>query len=668
MDRKSLWQKLTNLLFRDHNEQNRSVRIKPRSENEDAFSVHRKSVLNSNQTNDETEETEARSVQSALAMPLENKQVPIRQEESSKAGEISSSPVENDSTSEVGREYHNKTKEGHNEHNSKKTVTDESDASLQSRCKDFEWPELSSTNDGLSQQHNAVREIIERIRKSKSASRTIKAVTRQSTEPVIKKTSGKASDLYPISPILDHATQYPGSPRKQVKSIVIGLDWGTSCTKVILRDPYGINSPTYLVDFEELGVAGQTYLLPSSIFISEDGVASLVDQRNGSSIDDIKLRLLQPGNGLISVGTNGGAYSYEVAALYIAATLRYIRKWFLCEQADIYKSFFIDWEFNLGIPAKGYDDSAICNVFMEVARVGWWLSAQEGPLSLDRVRDGFNESRNGTLDAGLHDYALNVIPEVAAQVVGYAKSKHRRQGLHVLVDVGAATLDAAGFILSESEGEDGYSILSAEVEPKGAFKLHRERIGAVVNSCKQWGRIYPEYSAWCEDLSSKCHPQVLVPAGMSEYYPPRIRERYRVPNEPDESYRNLCWRTVHKVLDEIRKRKDPNAAAWRRGLPIFLCGGGQDVEPYIKGLMNVRSWWKTNTKVAPFEIRVLPRPENLKADGLKEKDYHRISVAYGLCYPVDQIGKVKPPSAVRDFIVENRKENGINYEDTKDWT
>lgn len=75
--------------------------------------------------------------------------------------------------------------------------------------------------------------------------------------------------------------------------------------------------------------------------------------------------------------------------------------------------------------------------------------------------------------------AIEVVPEVAAQAVGYARSTLRDPGLHLLVDVGATTLDICGFILHQAEGRDRYELLTTTVERLGALELHRERLGAL---------------------------------------------------------------------------------------------------------------------------------------------------------------------------------------------
>lgn len=62
-----------------------------------------------------------------------------------------------------------------------------------------------------------------------------------------------------------------------------------------------------------------------------------------------------------------------------------------------------------------------------------------------------------------------LFPEFVAQVAVYARSPQRQDGLHLLVDCGAGTLDIATFNVGRQPGtnEDIYPILQSEVAPLG---------------------------------------------------------------------------------------------------------------------------------------------------------------------------------------------------------
>ena len=69
-------------------------------------------------------------------------------------------------------------------------------------------------------------------------------------------------------------------------------------------------------------------------------------------------------------------------------------------------------------------------------------------------------------------------------------------------------------------------------------------------------------------------------------------------------------------------------------------------------------------KWSGFTRKDIPKPETLLAEGLYARDYHRLSVAYGLSFSFDDIGKIVPPSEIGDIplVKTNRKYDFIAKE------
>jgi len=454
----------------------------------------------------------------------------------------------------------------------------------------------------------------------------------------------------------------PGSFR----NLTIGFDWGTSCTKIVIRDPYGPNSPSFLVDFKDHGDSDISYLLPSRIYTDAQGKASLTKTRGGKSFSEIKLHLMHHADQPFPHFADGRPV--ELAALYVACGLRYARRWFLREYKSIYGRDEIEWEFNLGIPAASHDDEEICSVFEQVARIAWGLSLED-EITLDRAREAFRKDEKGVFDAGIPDYGVHVVPEVAAQVAGYARSSLRRPGLHVLVDVGAATLDIAGFILREDEGEDRYSILTAGVHPLGAYRLEQERV-SYLSQLSQKVLATDVREEWARNMAVRSSdPMRHVPSDIREYFPEEVWGKIELTEEknPDSSFGNACFKALYATVHELREKRDPRSRSWDQGLPIFMAGGGQHVEVYLDAVKELNKWRGRFMTVAPFRIMALPSLENLNAPDLRNEDAHRFSVAYGLGFPFDDIGTIRPPHEISDLDLEVTRSPSYNYQDTKAW-
>jgi hypothetical protein len=73
--------------------------------------------------------------------------------------------------------------------------------------------------------------------------------------------------------LLPNATQFEGTGESPPKDIVIGFDFGTSCTKVVLQDPP--SRTAYAVPFGEHGNPDNPFLLSSKLGLTSDGKCRL---------------------------------------------------------------------------------------------------------------------------------------------------------------------------------------------------------------------------------------------------------------------------------------------------------------------------------------------------------------------------------------------------------
>ena len=215
--------------------------------------------------------------------------------------------------------------------------------------------------------------------------------------------------------------------------------------------------------------------------------------------------------------------------------------------------------------------------------------------------------------------------------------KHRVNGMHMLVDVGASTLDVSTFIIHSQGEEDVYSILWPDVQPLGAYVLHQRRIK---KSSKLFQKKIENLECLCDGIS----PLPDIP----QYLPEPCSDDYECVRLCDSHLLEECSRNIRSVIRITRERRNPLSGAWSTGLPVFLCGGGSKVGLY-KSIFPHAAEKLAATKFGGFEIKNLPKPTNLEADDLPVADYHRIAVAYGLSFSGIDIGKIIPPRDVKDL-------------------
>ncbi len=425
---------------------------------------------------------------------------------------------------------------------------------------------------------------------------------------------------------LSDLLQFEEKPSGLEVDVVIGLDFGTSSAKVALQTPYKLGGQVTFVDFGPLAHPSARHLLPVALHVSVDGSLSL--ERPADHLETrghLKLELLaRDGQRSPRREQEGSAW----AAAFLALTLRAARRHLIETQWEAYGHDKLRWSFNLGIPSAGYDDDAIRERFLLVARAGWSLSLRGTAPTLATATAAVEHAASGL--GGGED--IDVIPEVAAEVVGYARSRRRRDGLHVVLDIGASTLDVCSFSLHSKHGDDVYSLLTADVQLLGLLELHSRRMEAA-------GGI-PPFDGVPRDLVQPLPgPESIAEASIR-----------RAIARCDEAFAESARQVLARTLLDLKSHRDPHAPAWREGLPLFVSGGGASSEvvgSLIRGSDDIgRKIWVDyaglRRQAFPFPAEVSP------GEGLTDGEFARLCVAFGLSFPSIKIGTIEAPQLVPD--------------------
>ncbi len=413
------------------------------------------------------------------------------------------------------------------------------------------------------------------------------------------------------------------------QDIVIGLDFGTSCTKVVVQDPS--RRTAWAVPFAEFAVKGNPYLLPTKVIVGTDGTLTLSGK--GTAILDLKIALMSAAAIAVKEAVTEGIAltARQLCAAYLALIVRLARSWFSRTTSAIYGRTALLWQLNLGVPSSSLSDSNQIDVFKQVARAAWALSQKEGPLHWRDVVAADQASLSDSFAFGLDRDHLNVYPEIAAEVSGYARSDARQSGLHLMVDIGASTLDVSTFILFDREGADNFSFLVTDVQKRGSFYLHRSRV---------------------ESLERLIRAR-FDPLDMLEPIPDDAREL--LPTDADAAsidgaFSSECRTVLGQVISTTKANRAGGEPQFRprepTSLPVFFCGGGSLVKFYGRVLTAFDRSLRKSMNVGAFDIQPLPMPRRLNAPELATHDYHRLAVAYGLSFRYLDLATVIPPAAI----------------------
>ena len=91
----------------------------------------------------------------------------------------------------------------------------------------------------------------------------------------------------------DYYLQYDKTGDSGECDLVIGLDFGTSASKVVIQAPDLQGSPSYAINFGKYSHTSMPYLLPTELWINKkDYTCTLRNCDDSTQVKDIKLDLL----------------------------------------------------------------------------------------------------------------------------------------------------------------------------------------------------------------------------------------------------------------------------------------------------------------------------------------------------------------------------------------
>jgi len=420
---------------------------------------------------------------------------------------------------------------------------------------------------------------------------------------------------------------------QEICDLVIGLDLGTSCTKVVVQSPFRHKKWSQAIPLNEN--YREPYLIPTQLFYdAESGVTDIVDFSGAKRFQNLKLRFIdKPNQSVCTLKDGHVACIRDFSVAFIANILFKTREWIFENCSDKFRQFKLIWHLNMGIPSSNFRKQYFA-LYKAIALAGWNQSTSSKDITLQDASLCYEAgSQNG--NDSIHPELVNIIPEVTAEVVNYARSESRNSGLHVIVDIGASTLDVAGFELYERSGKDNYSLIETQVRRLGAYRCHLARI-------REMKRLILQEYALDEEFSD---PSYRVHQTLEEYLPQIELDTI---SERDFTFRKLVRVCTGKVIKLLHNESDPLAKAWETGLSIFLCGGGQYVDLYQSVLRDIEAdWQRYNSKMRFRVTRLDQRPSNFHGEGA---EFHRLAVAYGLSFPKDEFGDIWPKPKKRKII------------------
>lgn len=428
--------------------------------------------------------------------------------------------------------------------------------------------------------------------------------------------------------------------------LCIGLDVGTSTTKAVIKEiDYSKEKKDdffYIVDFQEYGITGQEYLIPTYL-CETNGIFSLPIYNKSCSHKNLKLNFMEH---------KENAEIYFRA--YIALVIKYIEDWFekTHGEDDIIKTKNIVWSVNLGIPSAQFNDDGENAKFLKVLKEAYRLS------QLDNISINSTIKEEDSVD-------LYIIPEIVASIQSYIRRNDTsHEGLYCVSDIGAGTIDICTFRVKEDNDEPVYSFFQSNVSQLGttqyqaAMLKYEEALSSLVNQKKK---------------EIEVNSVGIIETNPEKYL---IIDEIKQQQEEDiNEYKTQIKNCFAKVLFRTLRNRDRYAQEWITTLPLALGGGGASIPFFKKFIKDDLTNWLTfycgsygGKRCEGFRVLDINANQKGFISEFKNIDCTRLNVALGLSYSIDfyndentGLKKYYKQAEIEDISAPQKEESDNDY-------
>lgn len=369
--------------------------------------------------------------------------------------------------------------------------------------------------------------------------------------------------------------------------VIVGFDFGTSSSKIAVRDPGGYEDDLAAMEApQELQSTEHPYLWQAVVWFHPDSLAfSAFPRKEFVALSGFKTGIIG-GFGDQPVDKRYQVSRSQAAAAYLALHFAQLFGWL--QEAPLFGTHTPDafLGFSIGIPVAAIDNSQTCKHYKKLVSVAVQLIPSAGNLDLPAIKSALSAA-SANLPNG-----FDIVPELAAAIAGYSSQKTARTGAHLLIDVGASTLDMVTFLRVASKKATG---IESSVELLGA---------AALKVAKKAKKPSLEFELACR------HQYDVIVKGT---------------------------RHESRTLTEFKVGRE---------VQIIATGGGRHT-PLHRRFINSRATAAPLLGDVPI---IYPSPP--PAIALKECDTERLLIAYGLTMDVFEKVELLPPSQTPDIPIQ----------------
>lgn len=429
----------------------------------------------------------------------------------------------------------------------------------------------------------------------------------------------------------------PNGHQGRALRINLGIDLGTSFSKVVYR----LGGESFPVCFGARRNHVEDYLLPSVVAIGSKAIKcqfEVEDQTKLSKaalIPNFKICLTcERGGGesdctITKCGLSNLKFGYlpdEVineeasflTAFYLAKLIARIKTAVRNQlpEREIPSDITVKWSANLSVPDKFFD-SKVADGFRESLENAWLMSElflahpdffnkTESAISFLAAKNLHEEIKLELSSKG-QDFDCFIYSEIGAEVASVTLSPTSEEGLYVLVDVGAGTVDASVFRFRRISGESVQETYAANIFKLGAAQIDVRANLSFRRKSLNWLRQIKENIFRLNPNEALLH----------------ITEEIK--SAENGVTAELKEKLITVYRDAFAKQRD--VETWTQ-LKLVMGGGGSSIKSYGDTARQAFSPKLKDSKLIEFsELKV---PRDFQMGSIPPNSFHRFAVAYGL--------------------------------------
>lgn len=397
---------------------------------------------------------------------------------------------------------------------------------------------------------------------------------------------------------------------RPVVNIIIGLDFGSSFTKVCYRLLGDRLDKKGVIEFSKNASEPQNVLLDSVVYATKDRRhISFYPFENSETLQFIKSDLTEQHK-----NPHLGDEVKELCAFFLGGVIGFARKYIELNEAKLLAGKVAVWILNIGIPVD-QNEPHLEDAYQEIAKVAVLRSNLILRLKATILLSCWGKLYKASLSKDQDQMLVLLTSELLAEVVDVFEDPEVDQGISMIIDIGSATVDVAVVNLDRSSrfGYDLVYFVSAKVSLLGVDSLvkyiDKSDVEKITGNTK-YALMVEEYYQYLRNLLN----ELDIDLEDMKHYGNSILSKFR------GIIAETCLKVKKTEVRSVLSRQDT--------IPIYLLGGGSIYHWYKEWPQDAYTARLERSNIPKFKYQRLTRTPQFSQ--ISSETFNRFRVASGL--------------------------------------